>query len=92
VGGTGFAPDDTLLEHVGAVLSRFAEVEKQAVEFLRAREAAVRRAGLKVYGLEIPDQKHADDFSLEFLADGDDSRVWRVEFESGQPKLTGFDD
>jgi len=92
VGGTDSAPDDVLLQRVDAVLGRFAEVERRAVDFLRAQEAEVSKAVFDVYGLEVAEKKHADDFTLEFVADGDDSRVWRVEFESGQPKRTGFDD
>ena len=92
VGGTESAPDDVLLQRVDAILGKFADVERRAVEFLRREEDEVKRAAFEVYGLDVPDEKHPDDFALEFVADRDDSRVWRVEFESGQPKCTGFDD
>jgi len=32
------------------------------------------------------------DGGLEWLADGDDSRVWRVNYEADKPKEAGFDD
>jgi hypothetical protein len=92
VGGTDSAPDDGLLRRVDGIIGRFAEVERRAVEHLREHEAEIGRAALDVYGLEVTEGNRPDDFTLEFLADGDDSRVWRVEFEAGQPKQTGFDD
>ena len=92
VGGTDTAPDDELLRQVDGIIGRFAEVERQAVEHLREHEAEVGKATLEVYGLDVAESSHPDDFTLEFVADADDSRVWRVEFEAGQPKRTGFDD
>lgn len=85
-------PDDDLLRRVGGIIGRFPEVERQAADYLREHEAEIGKAALEVYGLEVTEGNRPDDFSLEFLADGDDSRVWRVEFEAGQPKQTGFDD
>lgn len=92
VGGTDSAPDDELLRRVDGIIGRFAEVERRAVEFLRAQEAEVRKAALELYGLDVTEEDHPDDFTLEFVADGEDSQVWRVEFEAGEPKRTGFDD
>ncbi len=92
VGGTHSAPDDALLRRVGIIISSFAEVERRATHYLRAQEAEVSKAAFEVYGLDVTEENHPDDFTLEFVADGDDSRVWRVEFEAGQPKRTGFDD
>ncbi|HEV2393457.1 MAG TPA: hypothetical protein VG146_13985 [Verrucomicrobiae bacterium] len=81
-----------MLRRVGGIIGRFPEVERQAADYLREHEAEIGKAALEVYGLEVTEGNRPDDFSLEFLADGDDSRVWRVEFEAGQPKQTGFDD
>ena len=92
VGGTDSAPDDEMLRRVGGIIGRFPEVERQAAKYPREHEAEIGKAALEVYGLEVTERNRPDDFSLEFLADGDDSRVWRVEFEAGQPKQTGFDD
>jgi hypothetical protein len=92
VGGTDSAPDDALLQRVGLIVGTFAEVERRAVDYLRAQEADVSKAAFEVYGLDVTDENHPDDFTLEFVADGDDSGSWRVEFEAGQPKRTGFDD
>jgi len=92
VGGTDSAPDDALLRRVDALVGTLAEVERRAVDFLRTQEAEVSKAVFEVTGLDVTGVNHPDDFALEFMADGDDSRVWRVEFEAGQPKRTGFDD
>lgn len=92
VGGTDTTPDDELLRQVDGIIDRFADVERRAVEHLREHEEEVGKATLEVYGVDVVDNSHVDDFTLEFVADADDSRVWRVEFEEGQPKRTGFDD
>lgn len=42
--------------------------------------------------LDVVDADRRDAYTLEFVADQDDSRVWRVEFEVGQPSRTSFDD
>lgn len=89
--GSDSAPDDHLLRRVGGIIGRFQDVERQAAEHLRAQEAEIGKTALEVYGLEVTEGTRPDDFTLEFVADGD-SRVWRVEFEAGQPKQTGFDD
>ncbi len=90
--GSDSRPDDHLLRRVGGILGRFPEVERQAAEHLREHEAEIGKAALEVYGLDVTEGTRPDDFTLGFLADGDDSRVWRVEFQAGQPKQTGFDD
>jgi len=55
------------------------------VEHLREHEAEVGKAALKVYGLDVVETDHPDDFTLEFLADRDDSRVWRVDSRRDSP-------
>jgi hypothetical protein len=92
VSGTNSEPNKALLHRVGSIVGTFAEAQGCAVEFLRRREPEISKAALDVYGLEVLDEKHPDDFMMEFLADRDDSRVWRVEFKSGKPEQTGFDD
>ena len=92
VAGTGTAPDAGLLGQVRGLLARFPETERSAVEFLRRQESELRQAQLDFYSFEFLWEDKPDDFALEFLAGGDDSRVWRVEFIAGQPSQTGFDD
>jgi hypothetical protein len=92
VRGTDSVPDENMLQRVGGIIGRFPELERRAVEHLREYEVEIGKAALDVYGLDVAESDHPDDFTLEFVADADDSRVWRVEFEGGQPKRTGFDD
>ena len=92
VSGSDSAPDEQLLRRIGEIIGRFADVERRGAEHLRKQEAETRNATFEVYGLEVKDWSGPDDFTLEFLADGDDSRVWRVAFQGGEPRLTGFDD
>ena len=92
VPGSDSAPDEQLLRRVVEIVGRFADVERRGAGQLRKQEAETRNAPLEVYGLEVTDGTGPDDFTLEFLADGDDSWVWRVAFQGGEPRLTGFDD
>lgn len=92
VAGSDSAPNEQSLRRLSAIFGRFPDVERQAAEHLRKQEAEIGKAALEVYGLDVTEGTRPDDFTLEFLADGDDSRVWRVEFQAGQPKQTGFDD
>jgi hypothetical protein len=92
VGGTKTAPDAGLLASVRRLLARFPDTERCAIEFLRSREAELRQARLDFYAFEFIWEAKPDDFAFEFLAGGDDSRVWRVEFVAGQPSQTGYDD
>ena len=92
VAGTDTVPDPGLLGRVRALLPRFFDVERSAMEFLRSRESGLRQARFDFYSFEFLWEDKPDDFAFEFLSDGDDSRVWRVEFLAGQPHQTGFDD
>lgn len=92
VAGTDAAPAAGLLGRVRTLLERFPSVERQAMEFLRNREADLFQARLDFYSFEFLWEDKPEDFTFEFLAEGDDSRVWRVEFVAGQPVTSGFDD
>jgi len=89
--GTDLAPDETMLRRVSEIVVHFAETEGQALAFLRDREPDAREATLDFYVLDVADDVS---FTMEFVAQDDDwvDRVWRVEFESGVPMRTGFDD
>ena len=92
VGGTETAPDPGLLASVRRLLMRFSDTERSAIEFLRSREVELHQARLDFYEFEFIWEAKPNDYAFEFLADGDDSRVWRVEFVAGQPSQTGYDD
>lgn len=92
VAGTEDAPDAALLGCVRDLLSHLPSVEKTAIEFLRRREAELSQVRLDFYSFEFLWETKPDDFAFEFLADGDDSSIWRVEFVSGKPATSGFDD
>ena len=90
--GTETAPDPGLLGRACSLLTRFPDTERRATEFLCSREAELRQARLDFYAFEFLREDKPDNFAFEFLADGDDSRVWRVEFVAGQPSQSGYDD
>jgi hypothetical protein len=92
VAGTETAPDSGLLGRVRSLLARFPDMERSAIEFLRSRESELGQSQLEFYAFDFLWEDKPDDFTFEFLAGGDDSRVWRVEFVAGQPSQTGFDD
>jgi hypothetical protein len=92
IGGTDTAPDTGLLDRVRELVGRFPEVERTALDFLRAQDARVREGEFEFYSLDflLEDKPHL--YTLEFTLAGDDDGIWRVEFESGQPKYVGRDD
>lgn len=92
VGGTDTAPDAGLLDRVRELLGRFRDVERTALDFLRAQEASVCDGEFEFYSLDFlwEDKPHL--YTLEFTLAGDGDGLWRVEFESGQPKYVGRDD
>ena len=92
IGGTGTAPDAALLASARRLLARFPDTERSAVEFLRSRETELRQARLDFSSFQFIWEARPDDFALEFLANQDDSGVWRVEFVDGQPSQTGYED
>ena len=93
--GDGAVPNPGLIERLDSIIRRLGEVEGQAVDFLRSEVADLAKAALELYRIEISNDTQRDDFVLEFVVSGDDSRswqVWRVEFESGKPRSFGVDD
>ncbi|MFN0055163.1 MAG: hypothetical protein ACKV0T_23565 [Planctomycetales bacterium] len=92
IAGTDTAPDSELLDQVRDVIECFPEVERAALEFLRALDPSVRPGAFKFYLLSFlwEDKPHL--YTLEFSLAGDDHGIWRVEFESGEPKYVGRDD
>jgi hypothetical protein len=92
VAGTLTAPDNGLLERVRYIVSRFREVEREGLAFLRSEVAEVGSSQFIFHGLEFLWEDKPDIYAMEWLADGDDSRVWRVNYEAGKPKEAGFDD
>lgn len=92
VAGTQAAPDGGLLDRVRDIVRRFRDIEAEGLAFLRAEVPEVRSSKLTFYGLEILWEDKPDVYALEWLADGDDSCVWRVNYEAGKPKEAGFDD
>lgn len=92
VGGTDTTPDSGLLERVRELVGRFPEVERSAIDFLRAQEPSARQDGFEFYSLDFlwEDKPHL--YTLEFTLAGDADGIWRVEFESGQPNYVGRDD
>jgi hypothetical protein len=92
ISGTKTGPNSSLLASARALSARFVEIESMAVEFLRSREPELRQARLSFYSFEFLWEDKPDDFTFEFLADGNDSQIWRVDFVGGRPTQTGFDD
>ena len=92
VAGTQAAPDGGLLDRVRDIVHRFRDVEAEGLAFLRAEVPEVRSSKLAFHGLEFLWEDKPGIYGLEWLAEGDDSRVWRVNYEAGKPKEAGFDD
>jgi len=89
------APNSGLIERLDSIICRMSELEGQGGDFLRSKEADLAKVKLELYQIEISNGTPPDEFVLEFVVAGDDSRewqVWRVEFEAGQPRSFGFDD
>ena len=92
VGGTEAAPDDRLLAQLRHILPQFEELERRAMEYLRRGEPDLTGPQLDLYMLEIIDEDNPEHFTFEFIANGDDSGVWRVAFVAGEPRSIGYDD
>ena len=92
VAGTQIAPDAGLLDRIRRLLKHFPETEKAASDFLRSSESQSFFKQLDFYAFDFLWPDKPDNFTFEFLANGNDSQVWRVEFVDGNPRHTGFDD
>lgn len=90
--GDAIAPNSALLDRLCQLLERFEAVQRIATTFLREQEPDVRDAHIDCYAIELIRPEMPAEFTLEFLADRDDTRVWRVDFVNGEPARTGFDD
>ena len=90
VSGTEAAPKDSEMQRLAAVIGKFSEIHVEAINFLRAKEPDLANAVFEVYELEI--DACPDCFTISFVADKDDSRIWGVVYEAGKPTSTGFDD
>jgi hypothetical protein len=89
VGGTDLTPDERMLRRVSQILATFTEFDRRAVDFLHSHEPEVNDATLEFYMLGVNED---DAFTMDFIAENAGDRVWRVEFESGVPFRSGFDD
>jgi len=92
VRGTETAPDETLLSMLNDISTRYEAILEEAVALLRRSIGELENAVLSLYGIEILDVQHPDRYTIEILADNDDTIVWRVEFQSGTAVSAGFDD
>ena len=92
LGGTDKAPDEGSINELLKLLLRFRDVEQCAKDFLVSRESELSGASLEFYSLDLLWVDKSENFTFEFIANNDDSCVWRVEFIEGKPAQTGFDD
>ena len=92
VGGSVTAPDSGLLDCVERLFERFPEVERTAIEFIRAAEDETRLSKFTFDSLNFLWEDKSQFYALEFTLSGDDFGIWRVEFEGDQPKSVGRDD
>ena len=51
----------------------------------------MEESDLEFYSLVVTDEAHPNNFTMEFSDTPDADKIWRVEFVSGMPALTGFD-
>ena len=92
VAGTLTAPDSGLIDRVRDITRRFHDVESEGLAFLQAEVPEVRSSKFTFHNLEFLWEDKPGTYALEWLADGDDSCFWRVNYEAGKPKEAGFDD
>jgi hypothetical protein len=93
--GDAAVPKPSLIAQLDSIISRLSELEGQAVDFLRSKVADLAKVELELYQIVVSQGTRQNNFVLEFVVAGDDSRgwqVWRVEFEAGKPTSFGFDD
>ena len=86
------APDLGLINRARSVMSKFAELERHALEFICSEEAGTKPDDFTIYSLDWLWEDKPDDFVFEFEMKGDIDGIWRVEFEKGLPTSLGRDD
>jgi hypothetical protein len=91
IAGTRTEPDSGLLERVRELVERFPEVERGALEFLRAQDESVAEGEFEFFALDLLWEDKPQDYTLEFTLAGDTDGIW-VEYENGVPKSIGRDD
>lgn len=92
VDGRADQPSERLLLHLQGILDNFAQIEAEALSFALSKEPTLANVKLVPCSINILDEEHPDTFTLELIADDDDSRVWYMDFVNGKPKEFGFDD
>ena len=92
VAGTEDIPYPVLKNSLRKLLANFKSTEMEAENFLKNQESELKDSKLSFYSVDFLWEDRPDDFSMEFLADENDSVVWRVNFQNGKPKNAGFDD
>ena len=92
IGGTETEPDAGLLNRVSELVGTFPEVERRALDFLRAQESSAAQGAFEFYSLDFLWENKPHLYVLEFTLAGDDDGIWRVEFENDQPTVVGRDD
>ncbi len=91
--GTELEPGHACLARLVCILQDLDKLEKTALDYLRANEAELARAPLRIYSVPLTGADASDLFRLEFtVAPGNAELVWRVEFDAGRPVSRGFDD
>lgn len=93
VSGNQSAPNVTLLERLQDAIARFPHLESAALDYIRSQQPEEFQKGRFTFqSMDFLFEKNPSVFAMEFCQTGDDDGVWRVEFESGQPKSVGRDD
>ena len=92
ISGSDTAPDLGLINSARSIMSKFAELERSALEFICSEEAGAKPDDFTIYSLDWLWEDKLDDFVFEFEMKGDIDGIWRVEFEKGLPKSLGRDD
>ena len=92
ISGTESSPDSILTNALLSLLNRFPQTESSALQFLCSPDVPVTINEFTFQSVNFLWPDTPDNFTLEFTLEGDPYAIWRVEFESGQPKYSGRDD
>ena len=92
ISGTESSPDSILTNALLSLLHRFPQTESRALQFLYSLDASVAINEFTFQSVNFLCLETPDNFTLEFTLKGGSYAIWRVEFESGQPKYSGRDD